>query len=423
MTLNQYQLPYGKSFLNFSIEEEHVQQVLMPNKVMKLKDPKQEIINALRRPIDSLPLKEIVKPGETVIIVVNDITRLTRSEVFLPLIIDEINEAGIPDDQIKIIFSTGTHKPQTFEEQESIVGPEIAQRIAMYDHKCDEDENHVYVGTTSRGNKVLINKMVMEADRIIITGGTNLILNAGYSGGRKAIFPGVCHRSTIDFNHKFMFDSPLATDGVLDGNPIHEDMIEGCRFVNPDFMLNVILDEDKDIVGVVAGHWEKAHREGCKIVDKIYKVELKEKADIVIASCGGFPKDIDFRQAHKGQENAYKAMKPDGMVILAAQCPHGHGDSTFYDYMIKYPCHLEMERQLKEKFQVGPHKAFWVARLASLGKTYLVSEMSEEVVKNLMIHPVKSIEEALKIGYEKYGDNPSICFMPYASFTLPVIDQ
>ncbi|MGI6226095.1 MAG: nickel-dependent lactate racemase [Peptococcales bacterium] len=421
MALKKYKLPYGKEYLEFSVEESHVRQVMLPNKVEPLSKPVEAIKEVLRNPIGSPPLKEVVKSGESVAIIVNDITRLTKSDVFLPLIVDELNLAGVNDDDIKIVFSTGTHQEQTFEEQETIVGKKLAKRIKMYDHKCDEDENHVLVGTTSRGNKVLVNKIVAEADHIILTGGVILHLLAGYGGGRKAILPGVCHRSTIDYNHKFMFD-PNSTDGQLKGNPCHEDMYEACSFVNPSFLLNVVLDENKDIVGVVGGHWEKAHKEGCKIVDKLYKVKLEEKVDIVVASCGGFPKDIEFRQAHKGQENAYKVIKEGGMVIFAAQCTYLHGDASFYEWMLKYPSHVEMEEELKRKYQVGPHKAYWVAKLASIAKTHLLSDMPYDMVENLMMVPIKSIEDALKIGYRKYGDNPSICIMPYASYTLPVVD-
>ncbi|MFZ7101070.1 MAG: nickel-dependent lactate racemase [Peptococcaceae bacterium] len=421
MGLKTYKLSYGKKYLEFSVEEKHVKQVMLPNKVRPLADPVEAIQKALKQPIGSPPLQNLVKSGENVVIVVNDITRLTKSDIFLPLIITELNQAGISDECIKIIFSTGTHQPQTFAEQKAVVGEKIAQRIKMYDHKCDEDDEHVYVGTTGRGNKVLVNKMVAEADHVILTGGIILHLLAGYGGGRKAILPGVCHRSTIDYNHKFMFD-PNSADGVLKGNPCHEDMYEACSFVKPSFLLNVILDENKDIVGVVGGNWDKAHTEGCKIVDRLYKVKLREKVDIVIASCGGFPKDIEFRQAHKGQENAYKVIKEGGMVIFAAECPYKHGDKSFYDWMIKYPSHREMEAELRRKYQVGPHKAYWVAKLASRAKTHLISGMDDEMVENMMMVPVKNLEEALKIGYEKYGSHPSICIMPYASYTLPVLE-
>src|SRR5215472_17183650 len=287
-----FELPYGKSRFRVTLEGE----LLAPRRAAPVADENAAVYDAIERPIGTALLSNIVRPGERVAIVVNDITRLTRTDLILPPVVNTLNAAGIPDSDIFIVFALGIHRRQTDEERKLILGDEIFSRIRAVDHISTDDANLVEIGTTSFGNQVEINREVWEADRIILTGEIIYHLIAGYSGGRKSLVPGVAGFRTTTFNHRMIFD-PNCCSGKLDGNPAHEDLLEGCRMVDPDFIVNVVLSPEGELVRVVAGHYELAHREGCRTVDEMLGAEIDGPYDLVIASAGGFPLDIDLRQA------------------------------------------------------------------------------------------------------------------------------
>ena len=195
-----------------------------------------------------------------------------------------------------------------------------------------------------------------EADRVILTGEIIHHLIAGHSGGRKSLVPGVAGAETTTFNHRLILD-PRCRSGVLDGNPAHEDLLEACRLFDPDFLLNVVLDTSGQLVQVVAGHYELAHRAGCETVDRMYRIALEKAYDMVLASAGGFPFDIDLRQAHKGMENAARALRPGGVLVYLAECQDGAGHPALEEWIKKFSDSEAMEREFRLKFVVGGHKA------------------------------------------------------------------
>ena len=260
------------------------------------------------------------------------------------------------------MFALGIHRPQTDEERRLIIGEEMHSRIRCFDHIAADDAGLVEIGTTSFGNRVEINREVWEADRIILTGEIIYHLIAGYSGGRKSLVPGVAGFRTTTFNHRMIFD-PDCRAGKLDGNPAHEDLLEACRMADPDFIVNVVLSPEGKLIRVVAGHYDLAHREGCRTVDRMLRVEIEAPYDLIVASAGGFPLDIDLRQAHKGLENACQALRPGGAILFYAECPNGAGIGSFEDYVRRYRDDFEMREALSREFVVGGHKAYWVARL------------------------------------------------------------
>ena len=383
-------------------------------------DEKQAVEQALAQPIGTPPLREIVQPGERVCIVVNDITRLTRTELILPPIVRVLNEAGIPDQDIFVVFALGIHRPQTDAERKLIVGDEMWKRLRMFDHISTDDSNLICVGTTPFGNKVEINRAVWDADRIILTGEIIYHLIAGYSGGRKSLIPGVAGYRTTTFNHRMIFH-PNCHPGLLDGNPAHEDLAEACRMVDPDFIVNVVLNPDGRLARVVAGHWEDAHREGCKSVDEMLRVEIDERYDLIIASAGGTPIDIDLRQAHKGLENACLALRPGGSILFYAECPDGAGIQSFENYVYKYNDEFEMKAALEREFVVGGHKAYWVARLGQKYDVHLVSALPADFVRRCHFDPVEieQHEDRLETLIKRIGSGAKVAVIPHAGFTLP----
>ncbi len=394
--------------------------------VSRAADPTDEsraVAEALENPIGRAPLREIVRHGERVAIVVNDITRLTRTDLMLPPIVDTLNRAGIPDRDIFIVFALGIHRRQTEEERRLILGPEIHSRIRSFDHIATDDTGLVEIGVTRFGNRVEINREVWEADRIILTGEIIYHLIAGYSGGRKSLVPGVAGFRTTTFNHRMIFD-PDCRAGKLDGNPSHEDLLEACRMADPDFLVNVVLSPEGRLIRVVAGHYDLAHREGCRTVDRMLRVEIEAPYDLIVASAGGFPLDIDLRQAHKGLENACHALRPGGAILFYAECPNGAGIGSFEDYVRRYGDDFEMRAALEREFVVGGHKAYWVARLGRLYRVHLVSGLDPEFVRRCHFTPVApdSHEAVLRDLVREAGTAARVAAIPYSGFTLPAVE-
>jgi lactate racemase len=416
MTTASYDFGYGQSSLPVCVPGD----CLTPRAADALPDETRAVAEALENPIGTPPLRQIVRRGERVAIVVNDITRLTRTDLMLPPIVEALNSAGIPDRDIFIVFALGIHRQHTEGERRLILGKALHRRIRSFDHICTDDANLVAIGTTSRGNVIEINRQVWEADRIILTGEIIYHLIAGYSGGRKSLVPGVAGLRTTTFNHRMIFH-PDCRAGKLDGNPAHEDLLEACRLADPDFLVNVVLSPAGRLIQVVAGHYDMAHREGCRTVDRMLRVDLDAPYDLIVASAGGFPLDIDLRQAHKGLENACQALRPGGAILFYAECPNGAGIRSFEEYIRRYRDDFEMRQALEREFVVGGHKAWWIARLGRLYDVHLVSSLDPDFVRRCHFTPVsaESHEAALAGLRREAGPAARIAVIPYAGFTLP----
>lgn len=412
-------IPFGAATLELPVEAE----LMAPPQAAACEDERAAIQQALDAPIGCEPLARVVKPGETVAIVVNDITRLARSDMMLPPIVDTLNRAGVPDADIFIVFALGTHRAQTEAERRAIVGEAISGRIRMYDHDGADAANLVHVGATSSGNRVEINRRVFEADRIVLTGEIIFHQIAGYSGGRKSLVPGVAGNGTTTFNHRMVLD-PRCRAGVLAGNPAHEDMLEGSRMVGPDFLVNVVLSPAGKLLYVAAGDVEQAHLEGCRAADRLLRTCVERPYDVVIASAGGSPLDIDLRQAHKGMENACAALRPGGTLYYYAECGDGLGSSAIESYLRAYTTEAEMEKALRENFLVGGHKALWLARLGARFDLHLVTRLDPDIVRRCGIHTVRPEEhETRLLELLRRGASPRVAFMPNAGFTVPVLSN
>ncbi|KYZ74994.1 transcriptional regulator [Anaerosporomusa subterranea] len=418
--MQDYVFKYGKEKLKFSLDPSLVAGELKIKDCPVLSDPEAAIRQALAHPIGSKPLREIVKPGETVVFIVNDPTRVANSHVFMPILLDEMNAAGIPDKDMAIIFALGTHRLMTDEEMVQEVGEAVAKRVKMHNSDAKDSSQFTYFGETSRGTPVWFNNLVVQADHIICTGSIVHHFFAGFGGGRKAMLPGVSAYETIRKNHSMIFD-PNALIGKLEGNPIYHDQVEGVEMHRPSFLLNVVLNEKKEFLAVFAGDYIQAHLEGCKLVDEVYGAELEEPADLVIATCGGFPKDINVYQMQKTMDNAWVAVRDGGVVILLGECIEGTGSATYEDWMREYQTPDRIAEMVKANFQIGAHKAYAVTRLMKKAEFILVSAMEPEFAKMLLFTPAKDMEEALAMAFAKLGPKPRIVLMPQGSLTVPRI--
>lgn len=319
------ELGYGTRPQSVTIPDNNVPGVLEPNRVEVGLTGEAAVRAALAHPLGTPPLGEIVKAGEKIAFNTSDITRPMPSAVVLPILLDELYGAGIRPEDITLVFALGSHRKHTPDEMKKLAGERAYREIRCLD---GNPQDFVHLGRTTLGTPVDITRVVAEADRRICLGNIEYHYFAGYSGGAKAIMPGVSTREAIQSNHSRMV-LPAACAGKLEGNPVREDLEEAIGFCPIDFILNVVLDEHKHILYAVAGHYIEADREGCRFLDRLYKVGIQAQADIVFVSPGGYPKDIDLYQAQKALDNASHAVKPGGIIILAAACSEGLGERVF----------------------------------------------------------------------------------------------
>ena len=338
------QLPFGKSHISLSIPDQISTQELLPNKLADGLTGTEEVWRALNHPIASKRLKDLVHTGQKVAIVTSDITRPMPSYAVLPPVLQELNDGGIPDEDITIVFALGSHRAHTEEEKKKLVGEDVYNRVRCLDSKGE----FTHMGTTSRGTPVDIFKPVADADIRICLGNIEFHYFAGYSGGSKAIMPGVSTRDAIQCNHKRMIQEE-ARAGQIKGLPIREDIDEVCeKFVPIDFIVNVVLDEKKHIRRCVAGHFIEAHREGCRFLDDLYKISISGRADIVIVSAGGYPKDLNLYQAQKALDNAKHAVKDGGTIFWIASAGEGLGEKVFEQWMTGHEKASDMIEHISE---------------------------------------------------------------------------
>ena len=395
--------------------------LIEPKEKPGVPDARAEVERALKEPVGSKRLSEIVKPGHKVAIVVDDATRHAPSHLMVPSILDELNMAGVKDENVTIIFGCGTHRAVTREEAARLLGEAVLNRVKTISHDC-RAKDLVYVGTTlTHGTKVYLKRIFAEADVKILTGDICFHYYAGYGGGRKSVLPAVSGEETIKHNHAMLLH-PNARTGVLEGNPVHEDMIEAAKLAKVDFILNVVTNSKGEVVKAFAGDLEQAFSEGVKVVDEMYRVSVDLKADIVVVSPGGYPADVNLFQAYKGVDSALEVVKRGGVVVLVAECPEGHGNQVFYDWMVKFSDIKAIEREIKRNFVLGGHKAYYLLKALQNHQIILVSSMPDYYATNIFkLKTARAVNDALDEAFKIAGKNAKVWAMPYGNFTLPEV--
>jgi lactate racemase len=426
----QVRLKYGRGEVVFSLPAGQIYCEVLGKDYPAIADIPAAIRAALERPIDSPPLKELLRPTDKVAITVSDITRSwQRMDLVLPHLLETTARAGIPDENISILVVVGGHRLNTTEEMELLCGKEACRRVNVVNHNARDPQNMVYLGKTSRGTEVAINRVVAEADRIILTGGIIYHYMVGYGGGRKSVIPGFSSIRTIQQNHLWAMGPELgsgsnrnAVSGKTRGNECHEDMMEIAGFVKPDFIVNVVPNAEGDYAGVFAGNWVSAWQEGTKLVDEIYSVEIPGLADIVIASAGGDPKDINLYQTGKTMDNASYAVRKGGAVIIVSECPDILEPPEFPQWF-QYPSNLEMEKALRADFTIPGWVAWKEVECSDIASFIMVTRPENAaLVKKAGIIPVTTMEEGLEEAYRVCRTKePRITLMPQGANTLPVL--
>ena len=425
----KYTLAYGKDAFTFKFIEENVIGVLRSKELPSPKSEEALIREAIANPIGSAKLHEIVNAEETVCIVIGDITRLwVRYHVIVSVLIEELNKCGIADEQITIISARGAHRYQTSEEIKMLVSEDIYNRVKVIEHTGNA-EDLVDLGHTSRNTPVRLNRHVVESDRVILTGGIVHHYLAGYGGGKKSVLPGISSHEGIMANHKHSLNpngpglNPDVRAGKLQGNPLSEDMVEAARMLGPDFIVNILVNDDHKIALAVAGDVVAAHERGCALADEYYGVPISEQADLVIASCGGYPKDINMYQTYKATHNMVHAMKNGGVGILVSQCCDGIGSDLFYNICTDFKDNCGREQNLSDAYDIAKFAGYTQLVWTQQNRFIAISDLPDEQIRKMGMTPVRTLDEALALAEEWLGQKYKTYIMPEGATTFPMLKK
>lgn len=339
-------MAFGKTGLELDLPDRFQYRVLEARSARALPDPAQTLEQALDEPIASAPLMELARGRRSAAISVSDITRPAPNAFVLPAVLRRLEAAGIPRERITLLIATGLHRPATDAEIREIVGEEIAAHYRVQNHFARELEAHRYLGRTKSGTPVYIDARFLDADLHLSLGLIEPHFMLGFSGGRKLVAPGLAARETIVVLHspRFIRD-PRSAEGLVEGNPLHEELLEIASMARHDFSVEVALNRRREIAGLWAGNPVEAHRRGMEFVSRALLEEIDAPADAAITSSAGYPLDLTFYQSIKGASAAAHVVKPGGRILLAAACEEGPGAPEFRELLKRYD---RAEQYLKE---------------------------------------------------------------------------
>jgi len=412
-----YSLKYGRERISFRLPE-NWQATVVHHKEPQPVPLEDTLLTSLEHPIGAQPFEKWIGPFKNILIIVPDVTRYAGMERALPMLLEKFPK----NIHAQIIFALGNHRKQTEGEREELISREVYAKVPSFDHDCYDKNGLTLAGKTSSGLDVVLNSALFRADAAVVTGSINFHYLAGFGGGRKSIFPGIAGYDTILGIHRQVFkkDSPgkheLARSGILKGNPMHEEIMEGIALIRtPLFLINTVLDDRKNLLNVFAGNIKDAHEEGCAWYREHFEAAVEEKADIVIVSSGGFPKDINFIQSHKAMEHAIGAVKDNGAVIVAGKCEDGLGNADFLRWF-EYGPSTDMEPYVRKADKVYAQTAYATRMKAERCTIFFVSDLDDESVRKMGLIPKKSVEDAINAADD--GKNKVCYVVPDGSKTL-----
>jgi nickel-dependent lactate racemase len=425
-----YYLKYGDREFKVNLPDDQIKLVLEPNPgEHPLGTPRELIENALDNPIGTDRIENIVRPGEKICIIISDSTRSWQNPgMIVGVLLDRLGAAGIGDEDIIIISARGTHRPQTDDELRALVTDKIYDRIKVVDHDCNDESNLTYMGTTSFGTPVKLNSLAVNSDRVILIGAVLHHFLAGFSGGRKSIIPGIAARETVQANHSLSLNvglgsggNPLVRSGCLKENPLQLDMLEGSLMLDPCFIINVVVDDNYRTLKAFAGDMEKAHLEACRMVDNMNSVAIDRRYPIVIASAGGYPKDMNVYQPMKTLCHMLECIEPGGIMIMLSESREGFGSPETEKQITGYDNMLDRERALRQSYSIGAHTGYLYADTAEKYTFIYVTDFGAENFAKTNMHIVPSLDDALKLAADLCGDKirEDVLLMPNGSVTLP----
>lgn len=421
--MKEVKLAYGKESLRIQVPDKAV--VIEPQHLPGLADEKSGVLAALRNPIGTPPLKEMVKKTDTVAIVIADITRPTPSEKLVPWLIEELSH--VPKENFVVINGLGSHRPNTQEELIQMLGQEVVDTIRVINHGAFDDTELVHVGRNSYGSDVYLNKTYIEADFRIVTGFIEPHFFAGFSGGPKGINPGIVGIKTIqDFHNAEMIGNPKSTWGIIEGNSVQDAATQNCLMAKPEFMLNVTLNGDKEITNVFAGDVIEAHRVGCAFVKEHAMFAVDAPFDIIITTNAGYPLDQNLYQTVKGMSAGAQVVKEGGSIISVSECSDGLPSHGNFGPILKM---RNTPRALLDMINDPAFSMFdqWEAQALAMiqvrADCYLYSLLDKQTTINCMLRPVQSVEKTLKQLMDKYGPDATIAILPLGPLVIPYVGK
>ncbi|HQN45208.1 MAG TPA: nickel-dependent lactate racemase [Anaerolineaceae bacterium] len=418
MGSNLLQLPYGRTYLTVKLPEGISADWIEPVETLPAPDGLAEVENALDHPED-VHLSQWAG-ARTAAIAINDKTRPVPHHLLLPPLLKRLESMGLEPQNIRLLIATGTHLPMPAEEFRLILPQEIIERYPVISHNCDDASNLIYLGETRQQTPVSVNRLFYEADIRIVTGNLEPHHFMGFSGGAKSAGVGLAGRQTINHNHAMLLD-PLSHVGEYDHNPTRQDIEEVGQMMGIHFTLNVVMNADREIVRAFSGSPLSVMRAGIPAARAICQTMVPHRYDLVIASAGGHPKDINLYQAQKALTHASLLTVDGGMAILVAACPEGSGSKGYEQFMEGITRHEDVFDKFQQQgFSVGPHKAIQIARDATRIGIVIVSDMSADLVRRLCLHPAASLDEAITYALTRLPPLPRIAILPKATTTIPV---
>lgn len=401
--MKEFVLPYGKETVTAVIEKEHLAGVLR-SELHSYQAPLNGtglVREALAHPIGTPRLCDMAVGKKQIVVISSDHTRPVPSHIIMPLLLEEIRK-GSPDAQITILIATGLHRTTTPKELETKFGPEIMKNERVVVHDCDDTQNLVSVGKLPSGGDLVLNRLAVEADLLVAEGFIEPHFFAGFSGGRKSVLPGVAGRETVMYNHNAGFIAhPNARTGVIEGNPVHDDMLYAARAARLDFIVNVVIDAAHEPIFAVAGDCDLAHRAGREFLSGRCQVDAVP-ADIVISTNGGYPMDQNIYQAVKGMTAAEATVRENGVIIMLSAAADGHGGKYFHEtFRDEKDLHRMMETFLSRKPEetvIDQWQSQIFARVLLKASVIFVSSCEDELVRDLHMIPAHSVEEALELA-------------------------
>lgn len=425
-----YYLKYGDREFKVNLPDGQIKLVLNPNPVdLPERTPRELIEEALDNPIGTDRIENIVKPGEKVCIVISDSTRSWQNPgMILEVLMDRLSPAGIRDEDIVVISARGTHRAQTDAELRKLVGDRIYDRVKVVDHDSTDESNLTYMGMTNRGTPVRLNSIAVGSDRVILIGAVLHHFLAGFSGGRKSVIPGIAARDTVQANHSLSLNAgpgsggnPLVRSGSMEDNPLHLDMLEGALMLDPCFIINVVADDSYRTLKAFAGDMVKAHAAACQMVDEMNSVDIDRQYPVVIASAGGYPKDINVYQPLKTLCHMLECTEPGGVMIMLSESREGFGSPETEKQIKGYDNMEDREKALRERYSIGAHTGYLFADTAEKYTFIYVTDLDASNFAKTKMHIVHTLDEALELASKLCGGKlpGDVLLMPNGSVTLP----
>lgn len=418
-------LDYGRDGIEVDVPDQA--QVLHMADVPGLQDIEQRLDEALRHPLGTTGLRQLAQGRRDACIVISDITRPVPNAVILAPMLKILEEEGIEREKITILVATGLHRPNEGEELVALVGADIARDYRIVNHKAKERDTLVHLGETSGGAPIWIDRLYVEADLKIATSLIEPHLMAGYSGGRKAICPGLMGVDTMRVLHgPDLLSHPNASEGIIEGNPFHRQALEVAQRAGVDFTLNVAMNAQRQITGIFCGDLEKAHAAGVAFVEKGAAARVPQVADIVLTSSAGHPLDLTFYQAVKGMTAAMPVVRPGGTLIIAAECSEGLGGPEFSRLLLETEDCAAFERRLEDPdfFVVDQwqlQEMCKVARRASI--VFASAHIDAEYSGRLPVETAASPQAALQQAFARYGEDAVLTVIPKGPYVLTQLEE